>query len=60
MMIKAEIFEDKALLLDAGGRVWQFVIGHDNQPEIQMLERIGHDTMKRLMVPSLAHYLPRS
>lgn len=59
-MIKAEIFEDKALLLDADGRVWQVNIGNDGQPEIRMLERVSHDTINRLMVPELARYVPRA
>lgn len=37
MMIKAEMFEDKALLMDASGRVWQVTIGHDDQPIIQIM-----------------------
>jgi hypothetical protein len=59
MMIKAEIFEDKALLLDARGRVWQVHIGHDGQPEIRMLAEVSSDTVKRLMVPELARYVLR-
>ena len=34
-MIKAEIYQDTALLLDHQGRVWQVRIGHDGQPEMQ-------------------------
>lgn len=60
MIIKAEIFEDKALLLSADGRVWQIKIGYHDQPEIQMLERVEGETINRLMVPGLARYLPRS
>jgi len=56
-MIKAEIFEDKALLLDGSGRVWQVTIGRDDQPVVQMLERVPYETTKRLMVPSLARYV---
>lgn len=57
MMIKAEIFEDKALLLDGRGRVWQFIIGHDEQPEIKLLGDLSHDTIKHIMQPQLARYL---
>lgn len=60
MMIKAEMFEDKALLLDARGRVWEVRIGHDDQPEIRLLEKVEGETINRLMVPGLARYLPRS
>jgi len=56
-MIKAEIFEDKALLLDGHGRVWQVTIGDDNLPVVQMLERLPSETVRRLMVPSLARYV---
>lgn len=57
MMIKAEIFEDKALLLDGRGRVWQFVIGHDDQPEIRLLAEVSHETIERLIIPDLARYI---
>lgn len=60
MVIKAEIFEGQALLLDDDGRVWQFVIGNDNQPEIRELERVGRETMNRIMLPALANYVPRT
>ncbi len=60
MMIKAEIFENKALLLDAEGRVWQVNIGNDGQPEMRMLERVSHDTINRIMFPELARYVPQS
>lgn len=60
MMIKAEIFEDKALLLDARGRVWQITLGFEDQPEIRLLERIGPDNVSRLMVPALARYVPQT
>ena len=56
MMIKAEIFEDKAMLLDASGRVWQVKIGYDGQPEIQHCETVPYETIKRLMMPCLARY----
>jgi hypothetical protein len=57
MMIKAEIFEDKALLLDGRGRVWHVVIGHDEQPIIQLLEHVPYETVRRIMQPSLARYV---
>jgi hypothetical protein len=56
-MIKAEIFQDRALLLDRNGRVWQVRIGHDDQPEIQMLDKVPHETINRLMDPVLSRYI---
>lgn len=59
MMIKAEIFESTALLLDRAGRVWEVSLGSDNQPEIRLLETVSYDTIKQLMVPDLARYVPQ-
>ena len=56
-MIKCEIIQDKAVLLDHTGRVWQVEIGMDGQPTIQHLETVPRDTMKHLMAPRLARYM---
>jgi hypothetical protein len=56
-MIKAEIFEDKALLLDGRGRVWQVTIDGIGEPIIILLERLPSETIQRLMIPSLARYV---
>ncbi len=58
-MIKAEIYQDTALLLDSQGRVWQVRIGHDGQPEMQeqINWRLSHETIKEIMQPQLARYV---
>ena len=56
-MIKCEIVQNKALLLDHTGRVWQVEIGMDGQPTMQLLETVNRDTMKHLMQPRLARYM---
>lgn len=58
MIIKAQTFEDKVLILDADGRIWQVKIGFDGQPEIQMLQRVSRETVVRLSEPDLARYIP--
>ncbi len=57
-IIKAQTFENKALLLDSDGRIWQIIIDIDGQPEIQMLQRVSRETVVRLMGPDLARYIP--
>ncbi len=56
-MIKAEIFQGAALLLDESGRIWEVVIGNDDQPEIRMLNRVERETINSLMQPSLSRAL---
>jgi len=58
-MIKAEIYQNMALLLDHEGRVWQVRIGHDGQPEMQELVNrpLSYETINELMQPQLARYL---
>jgi len=58
-MIKAEIYQDTALLLDHQGRVWQVNIGRDNQPEMVLLEDwlLSRETISELMEPRLARYV---
>jgi hypothetical protein len=56
-MIKAEIIQDKAVLLDHTGRVWQVEIGDDGEPTIQLLERIDRQTSNHLMRPVLGRYM---
>ena len=60
-MIKAEIYQDTALLLDHKGRVWQVRIGHDGQPEMQEQVNwlLSPETIKELMQPQLARYVQR-
>ncbi len=59
-MIKAEIYQDTALLLDHQGRVWQVRIGHDGQPEMQeQVNFLSPETIKELMQPQLARYVQR-
>ena len=56
-MIKVEIYQDTALLLDYQGRVWQVRIGYDGQPEMQEIERVSHSTIEALTQPQLARFL---
>jgi CTP:phosphocholine cytidylyltransferase-like protein len=60
-MIKAEIYQDTALLLDYQGRVWQVSIGSDNQPIMQEMVnwQLSRETIKELMQPQLARYVQR-
>ncbi len=57
-MIKAEIFENRALLLDDSGRIWEFIIGHDDQPKIRMVKKIERETINSVMMPQLARIIP--
>jgi CTP:phosphocholine cytidylyltransferase-like protein len=60
-MIKAEIYQDTALLLDYQGRVWQVSIGSDNQPIMQEMVNwiLSRETISELMQPQLARYVQR-
>jgi hypothetical protein len=58
MMIKAEIYQDFALLLDAQGRIWKFKIGYDNRPEVQeLMTQLSREMVNQIMEPSLVRYL---
>ncbi len=58
-MIKAEIFQDVALLLDQQGRVWQVHVHYDGQPIMQEVIRISPERVMSIMEPSLAKYATR-
>lgn len=56
-MIKAEIYQDKALLLDQWGNVRQVTSGFDGQPCIQCLAKVSVRTRNSHMEPQLARYV---
>jgi hypothetical protein len=56
-MIKAEIIQDKAVLLDHMGRIWQIALGDDNQPTVQLVETVNRDTVNHLLRPVLGRYM---
>lgn len=58
MMIMAEIFQGTALLLDESGRVWEVRVGDDDQPQMQMLAHVTDETIRGLLGPQLALYVP--
>lgn len=61
MIIKAEIFEGKALLLGADGRVWEVRCdAYDPAgPTLRLIYTVaGGHVIRSLMQPQLAQYIP--
>lgn len=57
MIVKAEIFQDKALLLDRMGRVWQVEIGPEGISSFRVLEELHPGAVSKLLEPALARYM---
>lgn len=52
-MIKAEIYQDKAILLDTRGRLWVIEIGWDMQPTIRMIKELKGQMIDYMLEPKL-------
>lgn len=55
-IVKAEQYQDKVYILDAGGVIWRFEIGPDGQPLIYNVHRVAYDQIAIVGGPRLQIY----
>lgn len=56
MIIKTELFQDKAYILDDSGNVWRVTIAFDEGPLIHLVSRIERWQIEGIMRPQLPQY----